>query len=401
MALSVLALSACGSDPLAAFEGDKSSDGGGEAATTTPSLPQVDPGFYLEEVEEGAVTTTQTLQPQKSTIITPTGTLAVTGLFEVTSAAADVLGITGQSDDGDGNAHEYAAAQDQVFRLVELAFTAAGTDDEDFWSADQDEDPASALSISIGGAQTHLADLTDGYTNRLLVSAAQDGTTTLVVSCEGHDQMIDVATGERADDPVTTVYYRSTTMQEPHHTFTIDPQDFAIKTSYGDDETVTVDLSYQITALSLVAWVKDKGWAEEGKAWLQVEWTSTNKVTNTNNMDAGEIKEISANLAVTVDGETTEDELFLEDQYNSSGSDDTVTTIVPVPADMTGATVSVSGNYTVDLQWGGSDSKIDGSKDHDFTTKELEVDFPDDGSGAGPDPSDAGGAADAPSDGGS
>jgi hypothetical protein len=118
-------------------------------------------------------------------------------------------------------------------------------------------------------------------------------------------------------------------------------------------------------------------------------------------MDAGEIKEISANLAVTVDGETTEDELFLEDQYNSSGSDDTVTTIVPVPADMTGATVSVSGNYTVDLQWGGSDSKIDGSKDHDFTTKELEVDFPDDGSGAGPDPSDAGGAADAPSDGGS
>src|SRR5699024_12489134 len=81
--------------------------------------------------------------------------------------------------------------------------------EEDDARAYDDGPPPTDLSIRAGGSQTHLAELDLEDSTRILVSVPQDGSAALVVSSEGHDQLVDLLTGERQDDDVAAAYYRA------------------------------------------------------------------------------------------------------------------------------------------------------------------------------------------------
>ena len=76
---------------------------------------------------------------------------------------------------------DYGAPEGESLRIVDVSYMP----DEEFPA---DDAPTTELSIEVGGAQEHLSTLDDQQDHRILVSAAQDGTTQLIVSSEGHDQ---------------------------------------------------------------------------------------------------------------------------------------------------------------------------------------------------------------------
>src|SRR5699024_6123186 len=143
------------------------------------------------------VTVTSTLNPENSTVITPTGTLSIDGLQELTSVPADAVDLDPELDE-DGEVLDFAAAQGEVLRAVDLSFTPV---DEDA-PGGGDGLPATDLSVRAGGSQTHLAEIDGKYTDRILLSVPEDGSAVLVVSSEGHDQLVDLLTGERQGDDV-------------------------------------------------------------------------------------------------------------------------------------------------------------------------------------------------------
>src|SRR5699024_10480125 len=186
------------------------------------SRPQPAPGFHQEAFTKD-VTVTSTLNPENSTVITPTGTLSIDGLQELTSVPADAVDLDPELDE-DGEVLDFAAAQGEVLRAVDLSFTPV---DEDA-PGGGDGLPATDLSVRGGGSQTHLAEIDAKYTDRILLSVPEDGSAVLVVSSEGHDQLVDLLTGERQGDDVAAVYYREDRVQEPHHTFPVSVDPFPV-----------------------------------------------------------------------------------------------------------------------------------------------------------------------------
>ncbi|MDN6330095.1 MAG: hypothetical protein L0J84_12235, partial [Brachybacterium sp.] len=273
-AVGALALTACGSGEVAGFEDTGGSgasdaggsDGGGDASAA--DLPPLDPGFLKEEFTKD-VTVTSTLQPENSTVITPTGTLSIDGLQELAAVPAEAVDLEPELDE-DGEVLDYAAVQGEVLRALDLSFTPAGEDAP----GGGDGLPPTDVSIRAGGSQSHLAELDGDYSDRILLSVPEDGSAVLVVSSEGHDQLVDLLTGERRDDDVAAVYYREGRVQEPHHTFPASVDPFPVLYDGEADHDIDATVSFQATTLTLTAWTADTGWAEPGGAWLVMDWSS-------------------------------------------------------------------------------------------------------------------------------
>src|SRR5699024_706451 len=203
---------------------------------------------------------------------------------------AEAVDLEAEMDE-DGEELDFAAAEGEVLRALDLSF--APEDDDDL--AYDDGPPPTDLSIRAGGSQTHLAELDlaastrilvappprdlstrpGGWqphlaeldledSTRILVSVPQDGSAALVVSSEGHDQLVDLLTGERQDDDVAAAYYRADRVQEPHHTFPVSVEPFPVLYDGEPDDDIDATVSFQATTLTLTAWTEETGWAEPG-----------------------------------------------------------------------------------------------------------------------------------------
>ncbi|MGP9538078.1 hypothetical protein ACT3SP_08700 [Brachybacterium sp. AOP43-C2-M15] len=395
-AVGALALAACGSEDAAEFEdaggsgasdggGSDASDGGGAAADATAGLPRLDAGFILEDFTKD-VTVSDTLQPEKNTVITPTGTLTIDGLQALASVSAEAVELDPETGEA-GEEAEFAAADGEVLRAIDLSFTHDGEDD---WGA-EDGLPPTDISIRAGGSQSHLAEITSDYSSRILVSVPEDGSAALVVSSEGHDQVVDLLTGERQEDDIAAAYYREDRVQEPHHTFPVSIE--PIPVLYGGDADSEIDatVSFQATTLTLTAWTEGNGWAEPGGAWLEMAWKceTTIETSLPGLVKAGSF---SATASLTVADETTTDEVHA-DKLNLSPSSNTQerTLIAAVSADTSAATVSMSGTFTVEVDAPRDTHEMDGSGDREFSLEELTVEFPLDDAAPSAQPSDGGG----------
>src|SRR5699024_660769 len=312
-AVGALALSACGSEEIARFTdtgGSGASDGGGAGASdggggasdgggtgaATADLPQLEAGFTVENFTKD-VTVSNTLQPQNNTVITPTGTLTIDGVQEIATVPAEAVDLEAEMDE-DGEELDFAAAEGEVLRALDLSF--APEDDDDL--AYDDGPPPTDLSIRAGGSQTHPADR------------------------------------DRADR-----------VQEPHHTFPVSVEPFPVLYDGEPDDDIDATVSFQATTLTLTAWTEETGWAEPGGAWLVMDWSSEITV-DTSTPGLVEAGSYSAVASVTVDGETTTDEVHADELLLSpSSNEEERTLVVPVSAEMSAATVSMSGEFSVEV----------------------------------------------------
>lgn len=361
-ALSVLMLAGCGSaNEAAGFE-----PGAGATSEETSAAPaptedaaggeSLEPGFVYDDISKD-VTSTANLRPENDRVVVPNGTLTINSVQDVSTVNGENLGL----DAVDGG---YGASEGEALRVVDVTFTP----NEEFPDSDA---PTSDLSIRAGGAQEHLHTLDGEQDHRILVSAAEDGTTQLVVSSEGHDQSVDVLTGERTEDDVAAAYYLPTPRQEPHHAFPIDDDLFPTKATTRPAEDVTTSYSFQVDAAMLSAWTVKDGWAEPGEAWLVVDWKY--EVTADHPVIPGSIERFDAALAIKVGDEVTEDKVH--DEKKTGDVDGTRSTSVAVPIDTTDIAISVAGNVVIDML-SGSGLQMAGETTGDFASDELKISFP-------------------------
>jgi hypothetical protein len=388
--LGALALSACSDEQSAEFDpagGTGGSDGGGGSASDAAAadLPPLEPGLVVEEFTK-EVTVADTLQPTAGTVITPTGTLSIEGVQELSSVPGEAVDQEPETGE-DGEELEFAAAPGEVLRALDLTFTATSED----LSGEGAGTPLTDISIRAGGAQTHLAEIDGGYENRLLVSVPQDGSAMLVISCDGHDQLVDLLTGERQEDDVAAAYYREGRVQEPHHTFPIQVDSIPVLRKGAADGEVTSEVALQAETLTLTAWTPENGWAEPGGAWLVLGWSSSIGLTS---LRTGLVSTngYTVTASLTVDGETTTDEIS-EDRvpFGSPASPATSTLVAPVSVDTTTATVSMSGSFSLEISEARTAYSLDGSGDREFSSEELAIGLLADGSAPSAQPSDGGG----------
>lgn len=395
--LGTLALSACGTDEAASFDtGDGGSDGGGASDggsdenaggadnAILANLPRLDAGFLVTDFTKD-ITVTATLQPTKNTVITPTGTLSIGTLQEVATVAADAVGLEAELDE-DGEVLDFAAADGEVLRAMDLTFTPF---DEDAWMSGESE-PVTDLSIRASGSQSHLAELTGRYEDRILVSVPEDGSGVLVVSCEGHDQLLDLSTGEREEDEIAAAYYRSNRIQELHHTFPVSVKSIPVLYGGGADSEITPEISLRATSLSLTAWTKQTGWADAGGAWLVLNWTSECGIA-TEVPGVVDKKEYSAVATMEAGGESSTDKVTRDSvNFAPSSTKDESTLVMPVPVDLAAATLSMSGTLTISMDAARGSYAMDASGDLTFSSEPLTVEFTEDSGASSPEPSDSG-----------
>src|SRR5690606_36779955 len=100
------------------------------------------------------------------------------------------------------------------------------------------------------------------------------GSGVLGVSCEGHDQLLDLSTGEREEDEIAAADYRSNRIQELHHTLPVSVKSIRVLYGGGADSENTPEISLRATSLSLTAWTQQTGWSAAGGAWFVLNCTS-------------------------------------------------------------------------------------------------------------------------------
>lgn len=280
-ALSALMLTGCAavSDATAGFSDDAAeesaaageNDEAPEAEETEEPEPEyehrVASGFTVQSVAK-ELTATNVSRPSNNTVTTPTGTLTIKEVASLDEITAATAGLEEKYDEDTDEVLPYGPAEGEVFRVVELSFESSVLSDENVA-------PETDLSLKVNGTQTHLSELYGGYSERVLVSVPKDGSAQLVVSADGHNQFIDMLTGERADDAVAATYYRDVQRQEPHHVLQIESTTYPVLVDWsGLEEAVnTVDYNMQIDSVALAAWQPDAGWAPEGRAWAVVDWS--------------------------------------------------------------------------------------------------------------------------------
>lgn len=374
-AVTALALSACGGTETAGFAEDpttaasvESTDGGTsgndgdlENFGTVERVP-VDSGFTYEELGK-EITVSETIRPERNTVVTPAGVLTVQQVQAVDEVEPGKVGLPSELDDG-REVLSYAPADGEVFRVIEVAFESTGPRNG----------PTAELSISIDGSQRHIATLGDESVVRLLVSLPEDGGTRLVVASDGHDQFVDVLTGEREEDDVAAAYYRDKAVQEPHHVIKAPALTFPTKTHSGPYEDLVTDFAFTIKSARLTAWNSADGWAAPGEAWLEVSWSHDLRAASESRL-GNRFSPIIAGLRVDVDGDVqTADHLF-EREWGTTGAKDEHTDWVSVPIDVESVAVSFGGKFTLEIPSGqGAELTTDGSAE--YSTDPYEVSFP-------------------------
>lgn len=387
-----------------------------DATETASDLEPTDPDLLTvpQEDDLGKIVTTDAVDAgDASNIVVPSGELKVSGISSVEQVPQSVIDSSVAPEDAEVSDEEEAPAgtdasasptetedgealgpaEGKKLSLVTVHYTA--NEEEPAYSSDDDpldtSDLASpTLGLDLDGQTRELPKLDEDGHRTYLMSLPAEGTAELVVTQDGHEQRLDLSTGKRTADDVAAAYYREKTdpveinepLAFPDSTVTVGGSGSSNEYDY------TVKLTTELAEAQLTPWTKEKGWADEGTAWLLIDGKagiepeaslapSTAKITYT----IGSDDEKDADFEVTAKG------------YSADFSE-----ILSVPADT--EKLEVTGNAKVHLKATGPDVK--GENPLTVKTKQpYEIDFGPANSSTTSQPSEeapTGGSSDEPTD---
>lgn len=360
-AVAALAVTACAPDQAAEFEEDSGSaaqatDTADEASDLEAELPHAEAGLVHEDISQEA-TVQETLRPgDMGHIMTPTGTLSVESVERVEAVPAQEIGVEG--------AEEVLPADGEEFRILTMRFSP----DEVFA-----ESTDASLALNSSAGQSHLQDLSSEQEFRILFSVPPDGSTTLTVSSEGHDQFLDVLTGEREEDEVTAGYYRQVTVQDVNHSFQIDRYEGELVDERGweGSRAMSVDYGIWASSVNLAGWSEEHGWADPGEAWVVIDWNYEFEANSDVTTGVLGLNDIDIEVLLAVGGEHLEESHWDDGDYIPQGE---TATSFAVPIETTEVELSFAGAVG-SLEMGHCCTFDDAPLT--FASSELEVAFPD------------------------
>lgn len=379
-ALAALTLTACADGEVAEFEdadqptadvaqqsADPVAATSEDVAQETGTEPQVAEAGLIHDEMSQTPAVVETIRPQNDVVITPAGTLTIESVESAETVPSEEIGL--KTEQG-----EVARPADgEVFRILTMSFE---PDPATQGHGDDTLDVDAALALNVGGVQQHLHDLTTQQDFRILVSVPQAGESALTISSEGHDQSVDVLTGERAEDEVAAGYYREVTLQDLNHTFPVDSQHLVLQHELLEDHQGEAEVSFDLRVNSVVlsAWTPADGWAAPGEAWLVVDWGHSILAEN-DVYESADVNDVALTLTAEVGTEK------LQYDYKDMGgrrvNESTTLTHLAVPIDTVDVRLSVAGTVVYE-HGGGNHVLAEGeSGDLEFASDTVEVSFPD------------------------
>lgn len=380
-AVTALTLTGCSEGEVAEFEdgaptaqaaADDDADAAAathvDAAEQTAAAPLVAESGLIHEDISQAPAVLDTLRPANGEVVTPAGTLTVRQVEVVESVPSEEIGLEGEPDQ-----EQAVPAEGEEFRILTMTFT---PDAATVAHGDDRLDVDAALALNVGGVQQHLHDLTGTMDMRTLVSVPQDGSASLTISSEGHDQFVDVLTGERAEDEVAAGYYREVTNQDLNHSFPLDSDTLALQHERRDSGTgeVTVTYDVRVNAVGLSAWAPEQGWAAPGQAWLMIDWG--HEILEENDVySAVDINDVT--LTLTADLGDEQMEVTYKDKGGRSSNRAETISYLAVPNEVVDVALSTEGSAVYEIVSGNYVLVDQESAQLQFATDVLEVSLPD------------------------
>lgn len=368
-AVAALSLSACSSSTETAEFEDAETTEQEDPVDAGPQLPEAEPGLVIEDMSQEALVL-ETLRPADDEIITPAGTLTIEEVEIVESVPAEEA-----SSDTASEEDELGPAAGETFRIVNFSFT---PDERTEGHSDDTLDVDAGLALNAEGQQEHLSDLDGEESFRFLISVPEDDGAELVIASEGHDQFVDVLTGERqadAQDPAAT-YYRDITNQDLNHAFPIPSDSVLIEKTEGhpDEEEAPVDYNLRVNSAELTAWSPEDGWAAPGEGWLAIDWSYDIETELVFNWIRSDLEDLDLTMSAELSDET------LEFNTKNAGGGSSISeehlTYLAVPEDTVDVALSFAGDLTLAVDMGNAQIAPDSSGDIEFATDPLDVSFP-------------------------
>lgn len=237
--------------PTEAAETTQAPDAAPETVEVTQEPPpQAEAGLLLPKVTDD-VTRTGSTPVAAGTFGTPAGTLEINAVDRAATIPGALVG---------GNAPAYTAAEGEEFFVFDVTFVAS----------EDRQAPATELHVDSEGAKRLVTELSPGE-NTFVVSLPSDAEgARLLVSADGHDQVFDIAAGERAADPLTDVYLRSVTEQDLTEVLTYGP----LTVGADGDRDYTGDIRLRSARITpyVPQDIGSQRWAEPGSMWLILDY---------------------------------------------------------------------------------------------------------------------------------
>ena len=314
-------------------------DPAGQSATSAES------GMVLEVPDVSGLATTDATTPgDAGTVVMPTGTLTIERVSTVETVPAQI------GDDATSAADDETLrpADGEVFRLVQVRYSDSGGYSSTGQDADHEaEMPGSPmLSLSTDGQTQELGTLGSEHSEQAYIaSVPAEGDASLVVSQAGHDQTVDLTTGERTPDDIAAAYYRDTTHADIEETLQIPTGHLELTGAHSGDTTKEVALNVDLSDAQIGAWDPEEGWAEPDTAWMHLSGSIALDLSG-----SGEVHVTNANVRVTVTpdaGDPIEVDIPLDETSTAR-----LDMPIAVPVDIESFEITVDAE--VDTELGGS-----------------------------------------------
>ena len=228
--------------------GDEASDGVDDLAA--PELPSADEGILRsgDQIDTSTLELEDVKRPEDAgTVITPGGTVTV----ESVASAPYLPGEPAEQP-----------AEGEVFRVLTYSLENA---------EDTEGNVAMSLLIDAAGQQRDVG-VDDPYADEqtFVVSVPEGEPASLVVASAGHEQRVDLDTGERRPDPITDAYYRSVTEQDIGKT-----KNYPFQSAPTDNgpKRLAYSLDMESARITPYTTIGGLGYAKKGKVWLEVTFT--------------------------------------------------------------------------------------------------------------------------------
>lgn len=313
---------------------------------TTAPPPQAEAGLLIPNAGEtlantGAPPLARTVATPvgAGTFGTPAGTLEIRAV-DTTEVLPGALLVGGVEP-------TYAPAEGEEFFVFDINFV----------PTEDDQPPAAELHLSSEGAKRLVTELKPGESTFVAsLPTGADGAQ-LLVSSDGHDQVFEIATGERLPDPLTDVYLRPVTAQDLTEVLSFGPT--AVGTE-GEEFTGEIRMRSARITPYVPPRIGSQGWAEPGSMWLILDLETSYDST------ARGWSEKNATLSWTVEGA---EEFVQEGRLWSPSTDETV---VSIPADSESIAVEIANRLEASVLG-------DGRHTADLGSQSFTLSFPNEG----------------------
>lgn len=387
-----------------------------DATETASDLEPTDPDLLTvpQEDDLGKIVTTDAVDAgDESNIVVPSGELKVSGISSVEQVPQTVIDSSVPPEDAEVSDEEevpsgtdasasptetedgeaLGPAEGKKLSLVTVDYTA--NEEEPGHSSDDDpldtsELASPTLGLDLDGQTRELPKLDEDGHRTYLMSLPAEGTAELVVTQDGHEQRLDLSTGKRTADDVAAAYYREKTDPvEINEPLAFPDSTVTVGGSGGSNEyDDTVKLTTELADAQLTPWTKEKGWADEGTAWLLIDGEAGIE-------PEGSLTSSTAKITYSIGAEGEKDADF---EVTAKGYSTDFSEILSVPADS--EKLEVTGSAKIHLK--SSYSEIQGDNPLTVKTKQpYEIDFGPANSSATSQPSEeesTGGSSDEPTD---